>query len=332
MKKIKKQTKIFAALLLAFLFVIPVSAAGIELVPLGHTAGIRVSSSGAIVIALSENMAENPCRAAGIAPGDVIQSVDGKEIATNRDLHDAVVKSGGKEITVEYLREGMKCTCAVTPKKNSEGEYAIGVLIRDGVAGIGTMTYFDPQTKTYGALGHGISDSDTSILIPAREGALLPSEVSDVVKGKAGTPGELRGEYDISHEFATIDKNTDSGIFGKVSDETALFLKNKSYAVADKSEIKRGAATILSNIEGDEVKEYEIEITAISKDGEKTKNMLISATDPELLSKTGGIVRGMSGSPILQNGKIVGAVTHVLVNDPTKGYAIFIENMLNAAE
>lgn len=327
MHKTKNSIKIFAAvIIICFSFIITASAAS-ELVPLGHTTGIKLLSDGAIVVGLSEDLGENPCRAAGIAPGDVIKSIDGKSIHLNSELKAAVEKCDGKSLKIEYARDGKTETAEVTPVKNESGEYVLGIWIRDSVAGIGTLTYYDPETKTYGALGHGISETDTNLLIPIERGALMKSRVTDVKRGSAGNPGELVGDYDLSHDFADIKKNTESGIFGKMTD-TAEFDSMKRYPIADKNEIKRGKATILANIEGDAVKEYEIEITSIYFDGEKTKNMLVRATDPELLEKTGGIVRGMSGSPIIQDGKLIGAITHVLVNNPQKGYAIFIENML----
>ena len=329
MQKTKKSLKIFAAFIISFSFIITAKAAD-KLVPLGHTTGIKLLCDGAIVTELSDNVPENPCRAAGIAPGDVIKSVDGNAVTSNDDLRRMVTESEGREMTVEYVRQGEVKAVKVTPVKAEDGKYALGIRIRDSVAGIGTLTYYNPENKTYGALGHGVTESDTNVLIPPQRGALMKSKVESVVQGGPGNPGELRGEYDLTNDYADIEKNTESGIFGKIKD-SAEFEKMAQYPIANKNEIKRGKATILSNVEGDEVKEYEIEITSIYFDGEKTKNMLVRATDPELIAKTGGIVRGMSGSPILQNGKIVGAITHVLINNPQKGYAIFIENMLDAA-
>lgn len=329
MQKTKNSIKIFAAVIICFSFIITASAAD-ELIPLGHTTGIKVESSGAIIIDISEDLSPNPCKDAGLAVGDIINSIDGEKVYSNASLREKVTGCGGRALKIEYVRNGKTETAEVTPTKDESGNYVLGIWIRDSIAGIGTLTYYDPETKTYGALGHGISDSDTNLLIPIQRGALMESSVKDVKRGEAGNPGELIGEYDLDHDFADIKKNTESGIFGAVSDEK-MFENMKKYPVAKKEDIKRGKATILTNIEGDEIKEYEIEITGIYHDGEKTKNMLIRATDPELLSKTGGIVRGMSGSPIIQNGKLIGAVTHVLVNDPKKGYAIFIENMLNEA-
>ena len=329
MKKTKNSIKIFAVLIICFSFIITASAAD-SLVPLGNSVGIAITSDGAMVTGLLEDMVQNPCKEAGIEPGDVIKSVDGKEVHTNVALKKAVEQSGGKPIKIEYLRDGKTYSVTVTPQKCDSGEYIIGVRIRDGIAGVGTMTYYDPKDGSFGALGHGVSDSETNVLMPIEDGYLLHSSVASVKKGKVQNPGELIGEYNTHESFADIKTNTDCGIFGKIrkGEEPQNI---SGMPVAKKDEIKRGEATILSNIEGTEVKEYAVEITSIYFDGEKTKNMMIRVTDPVLLEKTGGIVRGMSGSPIIQDGKIVGAITHVLVNNPTKGYAIFIENMLAEA-
>ena len=329
MQEAKKLIKIILSVIIISSFLMTASAAD-TLIPLGRTAGIRLRSSGAIIIDMSECASSNPARAAGLAPGDVIMSVDGAPIHSNSELRSAVESSEGKELSIEFLRDGKLHTKTVTPQKNENGDYALGIRIRDRLAGIGTMTFLDAENGTFGALGHGISDSDTGLLIPIEDGELIESEVASVKKGKCGSPGELIGEFKGTENLGKIDKNTEGGIFGKLSEEAEIE-DGERLPVAKKGEIKRGKATILSNIEGDNVEEYEIDITAIYYDGEPTKNMLVRATDPRLLAKTGGIVRGMSGSPILQNGKIVGAITHVLVNDPTKGYAIFIENMLDAA-
>ena len=329
MQKSKKFLKIFAVFIISFSLIITASAAD-SLIPLGHTAGIRLCSDGAIVIDFSRDIENNPARDAGLSPGDVITSVDGHHIASNTDLRNAITKSDGNSVKVEYMRNGETKCAEIAPVKNKNGESVIGIWVRDSIAGIGTLTYFDPETKTYGALGHGISGHNGNQLIPTLRGELTKSIVAGVRRGESGNPGELVGEYDLDEKIADIEKNTDGGIFGKVADD-AEFNGMKSFPVAKNNEVRCGTATIISNISGDKVEEFEVEIAHIFTDGENTKNMLIRVTDKNLLEKTGGIVRGMSGSPIVQNGKLVGAVTHVLVNDPTRGYGIFIENMLDAA-
>ncbi len=330
MKILKNSSKFFVAIIITFSFIISASAAR-ELVPLGKAAGIKISSKGAVVVGFSEDMAENPAKTSGIKVGDIITKAGNVAIFSNSDLVKAVSESRGNPVTIEYIRNEKTNTLSVTPKANDDGNFAIGVFVCDSIAGIGTLTYLDPLNGTYGALGHGISDSKTNVIVPLLDGELLPSTVQSVKHGRPGEPGELVGSFDASKKIATIEKNNEAGIFGKVTDKNIINTK-APLPTAEKNEIHRGKATILSNIEGNEVKEYDIEITAIYFAGEKTKNMLIRATDPELLEKTGGIVCGMSGSPIIQNGKLIGAVTHVLVNDPTRGYGIFIENMLAEAE
>lgn len=327
-KFFKKSKFLFAAI--AILLSFAISAGAVDaLIPLGRTTGINLSSDGAMVVSYSENINPNPAKTAGIAPGDIILRVGERKIFSNRELVEEVSKSDGNPLVFEYSRNGKTHTATVTPAKTDDG-YAVGIWVRDGIAGIGTLTYLNPEDNSYGALGHGISDTETNTTIPIRQGSLMPSSVSGVKKGRAGEPGELHGTFDLNSSFATIDKNSVCGIFGKVTD-TSYFQKTDAIPLAKRGEIKRGPAKILSNIDGEEVCEYDIEICGIYFDGEKTKNMLIRATDPRLLEKTGGIVCGMSGSPIIQNGKLVGAVTHVLVNDPTNGYGIFIENMLAEA-
>ena len=329
MKNLKISSKILAVVIISLSLIISASAAD-SLIPLGHTTGIAISSEGAVVIGFSEDLSLNPAKNAGIAPGDIIKKVEDKQIFSNSDLIAAVEESHGKPLTIEYIRNGKTNTAKLCPAQAEDGKFVLGLWVRDAVAGIGTLTYLNPDDNSYGALGHGISDSKTNTLVPLRDGELFLSTVQSVKKGKAGEPGELIGSYDTSKTFASIAKNMEAGIFGKIKNPD--FLRGDgALPIAKHTDIKKGEATILSNVEGDEVKEYKIEIMNIYHGGENTKNMLIRATDPELIEKTGGIVCGMSGSPIIQDGKIVGAVTHVLVNDPTKGYGIFIENMLDMA-
>ena len=203
---------------------------------------------------------------------------------------------------------------SVSPEQNETGTYCIGAWIRDSMAGIGTMTYYDPETGSFGALGHGITDSDTGILMPFASGSLLPSAVKAVKKGASGEAGELRGDFDLTGDLGDLSANTSSGIFGTL--DPGEFTERLGDA----------------NVEGDAVKEYDIEILQIVEDAADSRDLVIAVTDPELLSITGGIVQGMSGSPILQDGKFAGAVTHVLLNDPSKGYGILMETMLEAGD
>lgn len=325
-QKIKFSKNFLAAIFISLSLTLSASAAD-ELIVLGNTTGIRLYAEGAIIVGLTEEMGSNPCKAAGIAKGDILKAIDGEKILSNSALKQKVESSGGRTLTIEYMRGNETKTAEVTPTKNAAGKYCLGIWIRDSIAGIGTLTFYDPESGKYGALGHGICDSDTGVLIPLEKGALMESKVVNIKRGEVGSPGELTGEYDLSEDYANISKNSDSGIFGKVLDSEHL--KNmKKFPVASKDEIKCGKAQIFANLDGEDVSQYEIEIENIYSDRSDTKNMLIHVTDKRLIEKTGGIVRGMSGSPIVQNGKIIGAVTHVLIDDPTRGYGIFIENML----
>lgn len=306
-----------------------------EVVPIGHTTGIKLFADGVIVVGITpietQSGQKNPCSEAGIVQGDIIIKMNGKKVVSNENFRQAVKSNGNKPITLTVFRDQRETNITVTPVRDIEGDYKVGLWIRDSMAGIGTITFYDPEHKIFGALGHGICDSDSNILIPFGSGSVMESSVSDVKKGVAGTPGELVGNYNLQEDYGTLDGNTESGIFGQVKSSLKLSMR-KPLPIAKKEEIKVGPAVILSNIEGNNVEEYQIEIVKIYPDESgETKNMMIRVTDKRLISKTGGIVQGMSGSPILQNGKLIGAVTHVLVNDPQKGYGIFIEKMITTA-
>lgn len=199
------------------------------------------------------------------------------------------------------------------------------------MAGIGTMTFYDPQSGTFGALGHGVTDVDTGQLLPLDHGSIMDASVKAVKKGERASPGELKGDFDLTRDSGTLYANTECGIFGKLSAEDAAKIVGAALPIAKKDEVKTGKATILATVSGNETREYDIEIEKIYSPSGSTRNLLLHVTDEELLAQTGGVVQGMSGSAILQDGKIIGAVTHVLLDDPSRGYGIFIENMLSAA-
>ena len=304
-----------------------------SLVPIGHTTGIKMYADGVVVIDTTrvptQNGDKNP--SFGIEKGDVITKVNGKTIKNSEEFRDTVRKNGEKPIKLTVKQENRVKECTLTPVIDTEGECKLGIWVRDSMAGIGTITFYDPQSNTFGALGHGICEGETGVLIPFKKGSVMESTVEDVKKGIEGEPGELRGNYNLKEDYGILLSNTRQGIFGKTNDKEK-FSGKSPMPVAGKNEVKCGPATILSNVDGDNVEEYKIEIVKIFPSGENdTKNMVIKVCDEKLIEKTGGIVQGMSGSPIIQNGKLIGAVTHVLVNDPTRGYGIFIENMLDAA-
>ena len=300
------------------------------LVPVGHTVGVKLFAKGVLVVKLPEGA--SPAKACGLKNGDVIVSCGGKAVQSTEQFRALLQEIGEEPTSLQVNRSGRPVTLSVAPEQNDRGDYAIGAWIRDSMAGIGTVTYYDPQTKTFGALGHGITDVDTAVLMPFSAGSVLPSTVKAVKRGEAGCAGELRGDFALDKELGTLDANTAAGIFGRMEAEDAEWLRGQALPVASKGEVKPGRAVIRSNIRGDEVREYEIEILKVRAGAPDGRDLILSVTDPALIAATGGIVQGMSGSPIIQDGKLVGAVTHVLLNDPTRGYGIFIETMLNAAE
>ena len=294
------------------------------LVPVGHTVGIKLFSKGVVVVKLSDG--GTPAKACGLRTGDVIVQCGGSTVTSSEQFQSLLQTCGGTA-ELEVRRNGNSVTLSVEPERNDQGVYCIGAWIRDSMAGIGTMTYYDPATSTFGALGHGITDVDTAQLMPFSNGSILPSTVKAVKKGEAGSAGELRGDFDLTSDLGGLYANTSSGVFGTLE---AAYAPAQAQAVMT-GQPAAGPAVIRSNVRGDEVREYDIEILKTVPGSNDGRDMVISVTDPALVETTGGIVQGMSGSPILQDGKLVGAVTHVLLNDPTKGYGISIENMLKAA-
>ena len=294
------------------------------LVPVGHTVGIKLFSKGVVVVKLSDG--GTPARTCGLRTGDVIIQCGGSTVTSSEQFQSLLQTCGGTA-ELEVRRNGNSVTLSVEPERNDQGVYCIGAWIRDSMAGIGTMTYYDPATSTFGALGHGITDVDTAQLMPFSNGSILPSTVKAVKKGEAGSAGELRGDFDLTGDLGGLYANTSSGVFGTLE---AAYAPAQAQAVPT-GQPAAGPAVIRSNVQGDEVREYDIEILKTVSGSNDGRDMVISVTDPALVEATGGIVQGMSGSPILQDGKLVGAVTHVLLNDPTKGYGISIENMLKAA-
>lgn len=298
----------------------------------GTPVGIYMETDGILVIGTGtvDGMDGQPHEPSEhiLKTGDYILGADGQKLRNKEELVACMNRSEGEQVNLEVLRDGRELLLAVTPVKASDDQYKAGVWVRNDAQGVGTLTYIDEEGN-FGALGHGISDVDTSTLLSLKEGKLYEADIVSVTKGEKGTPGELAGviHYQDSSILGSITQNTSAGIYG-TSQDSRLSQNTSSYEVAYKQEVEPGPAVILCSAEGS-VQEYEIEICSLELNKkEVNKGMTIRVTDQELLKKTGGIVQGMSGSPIIQNGKLVGAVTHVFVNDPTKGYGIFIENML----
>ncbi|MGN0325759.1 MAG: SpoIVB peptidase [Lachnospiraceae bacterium] len=302
-------------------------------IPMGITVGIYVETDGILVIdtgSFENCMGEECAPAEGILQkGDYILSVNGETVSRKRDFIERIEESKGASLELEIRREEQHLTVLVTPQQNVSGDYKLGVWVRDSAQGVGTLTYADLDGN-YGALGHGIADTDTGVLMEMDRGELYRSQVVAIEKGQSGHPGEITGMIHYVHDniIGTLEENTSLGVFG-VMEPSALAEQAVWYPVevAYRSEIHTGDAQILSNITG-ELKTYDIRIDNININSNDNKGLMITVTEPELLDITGGIVQGMSGSPILQDGKLIGAVTHVLVRDSTKGYGIFIENML----
>ena len=321
MKKLIVIVLVFAL----FVFVLPFGALAAEmLIPVGKVVGLHLGDNSMVIAGFDSQLGAG-AQKAGLQVGDKIINVNGQSVNCSEDIIKAL-GCGEAKAQIRYIRDGKTRCAEVQPVKTEEG-FRLGIYLKQGVSGIGTITWYDPESGAFGALGHGVNTANGQ-LIPVGTGTIYSASVLSVVKGKAGNPGQLLGNLKDKTEIGYIDKNVSQGIFG----QTEIGWTGEAVPVALRDEIRTGAATIRSNIRGDEVQEYSVEILKIYPNSKATgRNMLIKVTDPELLRTTGGIVQGMSGSPIIQNGKLIGAVTHVLVNDPTTGYGIFVENMLNAA-
>lgn len=297
----------------------------------GTPVGLYMETQGVLIVDTGEITNQNGIAlepAANIVqPGDYILEVNGKTVSRKRELIAEIEDCQGENVELVVNRKGEEIPLSLEPVLTQEENYKLGIWVRDNTQGIGTMTYVDEKGR-FGALGHGISDTDTGELLDVSGGELYQAQIVSIIRGAQGVPGELSGyiEYEDEKKIGTIEKNTDIGIFGQIFSDTQI--SGEKVKIGYKQEVKKGKAQILMQLEG-KVEYYDIEITDIySSQQDTNKSFQIQVTDPELLAKTGGIVQGMSGSPILQDGKLIGAVTHVFVQDSSKGYGIFIENML----
>ncbi len=305
-----------------------------EVVPCGMTVGVSMDTRGIMVLGTGFVSGENnevfePAKGI-LKSGDMILKAAGKRLKSKEDLMAAVEKNGSKPMDFLVERKGEAKMTQITPIFSREDCCCkIGVWVRDSTQGIGTLTFYDPEAGGFGALGHGVYDIDTKELMNIRQGQITHSSVKEIKKGEKGVPGELLGDVRGNTVLGEISKNTNVGLYGKVKEGNQKYFSKNKIPIALQQEIQEGAASILTNIEGEKVEEYSVEIESVCRySNNETKGMIVKITDEKLLQKTGGIVQGMSGSPILQNGKLIGAVTHVFVQDPAKGYGIFIENML----
>ncbi len=305
----------------------------LELIPGGMAFGVKFFTEGAVVLGTTgvetASGMVTPAKDAGLRAGDVIVRAGGSEFESANDLISIISGCGGKPIVLAYMRDGVEEKVTVNPARDvANGAYRIGVLVRDSTAGIGTVTFIDPQTRDFGGLGHGIYDSETGTLLPLGRGAVVEVDITGVQKSERNSPGALKGKFGRV-AIGELWDNCDEGVFGRLSELPDTFYE--PMPVAAREELSEGKAKILTTLSGHEIEEYEIEIEHIYTKSGSTKNFLIRVTDERLIEKTGGIVQGMSGSPIIMDGKLIGAVTHVLIDDPLHGYGICIENMFESA-
>lgn len=302
----------------------------------GQSIGITMKCEGVLIVGFSEIITEDmrtvlPAKDAGIKTADFITKVNDKDINSAAELSKIIGQSGGDVLDVEIRRDNHTLHLEITPAKDKQdGKYHIGVWGRDSSSGIGTLTFIEPYSKSFGALGHSISDLDTNSILPIKEGKIYRSRIVEIRKGMSGEPGELEGEFILGvNEIGSLQTNSPFGLYGQLYNLNNIDKENM-VECAQISEIHKGKAMLYTTIDSEGVKGYECEVTKVDYDSvSSNKNMIIRITDEELLEKTGGIVQGMSGSPIIQNGKLIGAVTHVFVNDPTTGHAVFITSMVD---
>lgn len=296
----------------------------------GTPFGIKLLTDGVLVVGLNSidtnDGLKNPAKQAGLRVGDIITAVDGKKVSSNREISTCVNNCGSEGIVVSYYRDNQACSATVYPVTSRvDGKQKAGIWVRDSSAGIGTVTFYDPNTQTFGGLGHGVTDVDTGGILPLSYGEVVSATITGYNKGAPGYPGQLLGSFSSTQPIGSVLKNTEAGVYG---DWYNIDTNAQTIKIALKQEVHTGSATILTTLSGSQPEEFSIEIEDIDTDSEHaTRNMVIKVTDENLLQQTGGIIQGMSGSPIIQDGKLVGAVTHVFVNDPTKGYGIFAESM-----
>ena len=298
----------------------------------GTPFGVKLFSDGALVVAFSDRYtalgSENPAKTAGLRLGDLIVSAGGREVRSNDDLTTAIQAANGRPLPVVYRRGGAQYTAELVPVKDEQGDYKAGVWVRDSGAGIGTMSFIDPAHGTFAGLGHSISDADTGADLTLLSGEIVPVTITGCIRGAAGSPGELRGEFSDA-PAGTVLANDTAGVYGQYSGSQT----GHSMPVANLQEVIPGDAELWTTVQGTTAQPYKVKIERVTMTGnDPNRNLLIRVTDARLLEATGGIVQGMSGSPIVQNGQLAAVLTHVLVNDPTSGYAIFAATMLEKAD
>lgn len=318
---------------------IPVKTVAVDVVdesmviPGGNTIGIKIHTEGVLVVGISyvedgSSQKHTPAKDAGLHTGDIITKVDGVDVKNSDHFSQLLAAREANAVSIEYVRNQHKLQTQLTPVTVGD-TCKIGAWVRDSTAGIGTVTFYRPGSGIFGALGHGIADVDTGQLLKVGNGTITGCQISSVTAGERGTPGELKGVFS-DNDIGVILENSNVGLYGKALADNIP--QGSPVPIATRFEINAGPAQILSSIDGETVESYEIQIEKVMTSSSDAKGMILHVTDPRLLEKTGGIVQGMSGSPIMQNGKLVGAVTHVFVNDPTRGYGIFVELMMDQTQ
>ncbi len=291
--------------------------------------GIKLFTDGVMIIKMQDiNINGNcscPAKEAGLQLNDVIISVNKENVKSNEQVLDLIENCNGECLNLTVKRNNKRMELTLNPIKTENNVYKAGMWIRDSSAGIGTITYYDGETNTFGALGHGICDADTGTLMPLGKGEICTAQITEIKSGEKGSPGGLNGYFENT-VLGNVTQNCETGIYGTISNSGVF--TNEILPVADKTEIKKGKAQIISTIDENGAKKYDIEICSINLTHDVNKRLVIKITDEQLLKKTGGIIQGMSGSPIIQNNQLVGAVTHVFVNEPDKGYGIIAEEMI----
>ncbi len=303
-----------------------------RLIPGGQALGVAMRTEGVLIVGVSEVASGvSPAKDSGLRAGDVIRSVSGQTIATAEELTALVNAAGAQPLTVDFLRDGRPMTATLTPHQDeTTGAVRLGAWVRDSTAGVGTLSFYDPDTGKYAALGHAITDGDTGAVLSVSQGQVLRANIVAVQKGQKGAPGELKGSFLREAEvLGDIRRNSILGIYGTLTSSATNPIYPDGLPIGLRDSVHTGAATILSCVDGSGVQEYAVEITRVNpQSAPAPKSMVIRVTDERLLSATGGIVQGMSGSPIVQDGRIVGAVTHVFISSPDQGYGVYIDWML----
>ncbi len=306
-----------------------------EVVPLGELVGLKLYTNGVLVVGMSEisgidKNTYKPYENTGIIEGDMIVQINENSVTNTEELIECVNNSKGKEVSIKYVRSGETIETYIKPIETAKDDYKLGLWVRDAAAGVGTISFYEPESGLFASLGHGIIDVDTLKLLDISTGEFVTTNIVSIIKGEKGNPGKIQGSVENQKTIGEVYKNTEFGVFGKVSNTSVLNEDlSKTIKVASRNEIKKGKATIMCTLENNKKEEYEVEIEKIfANNNEDNKSMLLKITDEKLLEKTGGIIQGMSGSPIIQNGRLIGVLTHVLVSDPTIGYGVFADLMV----